>query len=275
MSELQVCRPAGTVILLPGWGERKETLLGFALDLANHGYRVVLVDLRGQGDSSGQYITYGRIEHHDIAQLISALYARKFIAGKIALVGLSEGASIALDTAASDRRVSAVVAVSPFVSLTTAIREVGNDYAPLLSDLVSNGKITRALVIADKKTGVKLADAGPKRRVGDIRAPVLYVAGGSDNIAPVPQVQQLATLTPHARFVELPGYPHMGLYLDVASVAPLMLETLRKTLGASGDNECLHGPLDALQGARYRLTWVSKFRLGNASANPKPRKIRN
>lgn len=275
LSRLPICRPAGTVILLPGWGERKETLLGYALDLASHGYRVVLVDLRGQGDSSGKYITYGLIEHRDISQLVSALYARKLVAGKIALIGLSEGATIALDTAASDKRISAVVAVSPFVSLPTAIRGVGDDYAPLLSDLVSNDKIANALVIADKKTGVNLADSNPMMRVADIRAPVLYIAGGSDNISPAAKVRQLAAQTPHARFVALPEYPHMGLYLDVANIAPLMLDTLRRVLGPANDKSCLDRALDAPQGARYRLTWVSKFRLGNASANPKPRKIRD
>src|SRR5690625_152794 len=55
--KLAVCRPTGTVILLPGWGETRETLLGYALDLASHGYRVALVDLRGQGQSSGHYVT--------------------------------------------------------------------------------------------------------------------------------------------------------------------------------------------------------------------------
>src|SRR5699024_8427436 len=102
--KLAVCRATGTVILLPGWGETKETLLGYALDFANHGYRVVLVDLRGQGQSSGNYVTYGLIEHRDISQLVTALYQRKLVAGKLALVGISEGATIALDTAAADRR---------------------------------------------------------------------------------------------------------------------------------------------------------------------------
>lgn len=253
LERLPACKPAGTVVLLPGWGETKETLIGYALDFASHGYRAVLVDLRGQGKSSGKYVTYGLIEQHDIRQLISALEVRRQIAGKLALVGLSDGATVALDTAADDPHVNAVVAVTPFVSLPTAIRNVGNDYAPLLSDLISNKKITRALGMADRRTGVDLVQSNPSSRVANIKAPVLYIAGGSDNIAPADSVRQLYTLTPDARFMVLPEYPHSGLYFSVAKVGPLALGALEKELGTGGDSSCLHTSPDAPKYARYLL----------------------
>ncbi|MGH8224837.1 MAG: alpha/beta hydrolase [Gammaproteobacteria bacterium] len=247
--KLPICRATGTVILLPGWGERKETLLGYALDFANHGYRVILVDLRGQGESSGKYVTYGLIEHRDIIQLISALYARKLAVGRLALVGFSEGATIALDTAANDVRVDAVVAVAPFVDLKTAIRGVGHDFMPALSKMVGLQKLDKALGIADKKTGMTLADANPDSRVANIRAPVLYVAGGKDDISPPVAVEALAAKTPHARFVEVPGYPHTGLYFGVAAVGPPTLDALARGLGSSPDTACLQAPLP--QNVRY------------------------
>lgn len=275
LERLPACKPAGTVILLPGWGETKETLIGYALDFASHGYRAVLVDLRGQGKSSGKYVTYGLIEQHDIRQLISALETRRKITGKLALVGLSDGATIALDAAAEDTRVNAVVAITPFVSLPTAIRNVGNDYAPLLSDLISNKKITKALGVADRKTGVDLVQSNPSSRVGNIKATVLYIAGGSDNIAPPDAVRQLYTMTPDARFTVLPEYPHSGLYFSVAKVAPLALGALEKELGTGGDPSCLHTSPGAPEYARYRLKFKLKYKLGNVSANPTPRIITN
>ncbi|MGH8274506.1 MAG: alpha/beta hydrolase [Gammaproteobacteria bacterium] len=240
--KLPICRATGTVILLPGWGEPKETLLGYALAFASHGYRVVLVDLRGQGKSSGKYVTYGLIEHRDIAQLISALYARKLVVGKLALVGVSEGATIALDTAAADSRVDAVVAIAPFVNLRTAIRGVANVFMPNMSKAVSKQKLTHALAIADARVGMNLAEANPISRVGNIRAPVLYVAGGKDHIAPAADVRKLAAKTPHARFVELPRYPHPALYFGVSKVAPPALAALAQALGPSTDPSCLQTP---------------------------------
>lgn len=239
---LPICPATGTVILLPGWGNDKETLLGYALDFANHGYRVILVDLRGQGESSGKYVTYGLVEHRDIAQLISALYARKQVVGRLALVGFSEGATIALDTAANDVRVDAVVAVAPFVNLKTAIRGVGHDFMPTLSKMVSREKLDKAFEIADKKTGMNLADSNPDSRVADIQAPVLYVAGGKDDISPAAAVRSLAEKTPQARFMEVPGYPHVGLYFGVATVGPPALAALARALGPSPDAVCLKTP---------------------------------
>ena len=262
LGKLPYCTPAGTVIVLPGWGTPKELRLGSALDFANHGYRVVLVDLRGQGDSSGKYITYGLVEHEDVTQLITALEARGLIAGKLALFGISEGAVTALDTAAWDPRVDSVVAVEPFSSFKTAIRGVGTDFAPLLSDLISNRKLDKALELADKRTHLNLADADPQPRVHDIHAPVFYVAGGADDIAPASGVKALANATPRASLVELPRYTHMDSAMAVGRIAPLAVKALQETLGRSTDESCLDNPAKVPRQDAYEFTVTIHYRPG-------------
>ncbi len=262
LDALPYCTPAGTVIVLPGWGTPKELRLGFALDFANHGYRVVLVDLRGQGDSSGKYVTFGLIEHEDITQLITALEARGMIVGKLALFGISEGAVTALDTAAEDPRVDSVIAVAPFTSFHTAMRGVGHDFLPLVSDLVDNRKLEKALKIADKKTGLNLDRSDPQSRVGRIKAPVLYIAGGDDDVAPAAGVKSLAEATPHARYIELARYTHLDSALATARVAPLAIKDLQTTVGKSPDPGCLHGPLDASKSNRYGFIVRIHYKLG-------------
>lgn len=266
LEKLPYCSPAGTVIVLPGWGTPKELRLGYALDFANHGYRVVLVDLRGQGDSSGKHVTFGLIEHEDVTQLITALEARGMITGKLALFGISEGAVTALDTAAEDPRVDSVIAVAPFTSFDTAMRGVGHDFLPLVSDLVSKRKLAKALVMADKKTGLNLADSDPQSRVHSIHAPVLYIAGGADDVAPASGVKSLAAATPHARYMVLARYTHLDSALATARVAPLAIKALEKTLGQRPDHGCLHGPLDASRSNRYGFRVDITYKLGkNAS----------
>lgn len=262
LEKLPYCTPAGTVIVLPGWGTPKELRLGFALDFANHGYRVVLVDLRGQGDSSGKYVTFGLIEHEDITQLITALEARGMIIGRLALFGISEGAVTALDTAAEDPRVDSVIAVAPFTSFHTAMRGVGHDFLPLISDLVNNRKLDKALKISDKKTGLDLNHSDPQSRVGRIRAPVLYIAGGDDDVAPAAGVKSLADATPHSRYVELARYTHMDSALATARVAPIAVKALEKTVGQSPDPGCLHGPLNASKRDRYGFEVKIRYKLG-------------
>ncbi len=262
LAKLPYCTPAGTVIVLPGWGTPKELRLGSALDFANHGYRVVLVDLRGQGDSSGRYITYGLIEHEDVTQLITALEARGLITGKLALFGISEGAVTALDTAAEDPRVDAVVAVEPFTSFKTAVRGVGTDFAPLISAFISNRKLDHAIELADKHTHLTLADADPQPRAHAIRAPVLYISGSADDIAPPGGVKALAEATPHAHLIELPRYTHMDSALAVGRIAPLAVKALQNTLGKSTDEKCLNNPAKVPEQEAYEFTVTIKYRLG-------------
>lgn len=262
MRHLPYCTPVGTVIVLPGWGIAKELRLGSALDFANHGYRVVLVDLRGQGDSSGKFVSFGLIEHEDITQLITALEARGLIAGKLALFGISEGAVTALDTAAEDPRVDSVVAVAPFTSLATAVRGIGTDFVPTLSLVISHRKLDQALQLANKRTGLNLANADPLPRVAHIQAPVLYIGGGDDDIAPPAGVKALAAATPHARYIELARYTHMASAMAIGRVLPLALKQLQKTLGKSSESSCLHGLLDASKKDRYAFEVKLKYKLG-------------
>lgn len=239
---LPICQATGTVILLPGWGEPKQSVLSYALDFANHGYRVVLVDLRGQGQSTGDFFTFGAIEHHDISQVITALRQRNLIVGKLALVAVSAGARIALDTAARDKRLDAVVAIAPLANLKKTVRAFIKQNKPNISKAISKQKLSRAFAIASHEIGRSLEKANPGLWVSRIQAPVLYVAGGDDSIAPAASVKALAAKTPHARFIEIPGYPHAGMYYGVAKVGPLALKALARTMGPSPDPQCLAAP---------------------------------
>lgn len=264
LAHLPYCAPAGTVIILPGWGTPKALRLGSALDFANHGYRVVLVDLRGQGDSNGKYVTYGLVEHEDVTQLITALEARGLVSGKLALFGISEGAVTALDTAAEDPRVDGVIAVAPFTSFFTAMRGIGNDFVPLLSDIISNHELHEALRLADKRTQQNLADSDPQPRVHEIRAPVLYIAGGDDDVAPGKGVASLAAATPHAQFLELPRYTHMDSAVATGRIAPLALQALQSWLGRSRDPTCQFGEIHLPRADRYEFTITLRYTLGKA-----------
>lgn len=256
------CPVTGTVVLLPGWEMPKETLLGFALDLANHGYRAILVDMRGQGNSTGKYVTYGLIEHRDIEQVVAALYSSGLVTGKLALVGFSEGATTALDTAAADPRIATVIAVAPFTNLSVAARGVGNTFMPLLSELISTQKLEKAISIASRRVGFNLRDTDPLSRVEHIQAPVLYVAGSSDHISPARTVRLLADKTPHARFVDIPRYTHIGLYIDVHRVGALILGAVQNTLGKAKDTACLDTLMPHTKSSRYAFQISFQLKLG-------------
>src|SRR5437763_1105812 len=65
--------PRATIFVLHGIRDRKENLRHWAEHLSEAGYRAVLVDSRGHGHSTGDWLTYGVQESRDLSQLVDAL----------------------------------------------------------------------------------------------------------------------------------------------------------------------------------------------------------
>ena len=104
-------RNGAAVVLLPGAGSTRSTLLGQAAVLARHGYGALLVDTRGHGRSGGHAMDFGWYGDRDIAAAMAFLGRQHDVrAGRIAVLGLSMGGEQALVAAGSDPRIRAVVA---------------------------------------------------------------------------------------------------------------------------------------------------------------------
>src|SRR5688572_24465227 len=106
--------PRGTVLLLHGFYRNKRGMLRFARPLLEDGYRTVLVDLRGHGRSTGEYVGYGAFEAKDLSDLIDRLDRSAMLRRPVGVFGISYGAAVAIQLAGVDPRVRSVVAVAPF-----------------------------------------------------------------------------------------------------------------------------------------------------------------
>lgn len=116
-------RPEATVLILHGYRHYKNDwayLMG-ARFLAQHGYRTVLVDLRGHGASTGQWSTFGPGEAADLSHVIDELQRKKLLVGKLGVFGGSYGRATAIHLAGRDPRVRAVVTVSAFATMRDAV----------------------------------------------------------------------------------------------------------------------------------------------------------
>lgn len=114
------------VLLFHGVSDNRTGVLGVAEFLLKHGYSVVMMDARAHGKSGGEIATYGWKERLDTVAITQALRSTESVRHLFAY-GVSMGAAIALQSAAVEPRIEAVVAESPFASL----REVSYDYAGL------------------------------------------------------------------------------------------------------------------------------------------------
>src|SRR5262249_7005553 len=107
--------PLGTLIVLHGIYDSKESFSGvWGRIFASAGYRVVLVDLRGHGRSTGDWMTYGVVESQDLTKVIDVLEERHLVAGKLGVFGVSYGGAVAIQAAALDPRIQAVATMGAF-----------------------------------------------------------------------------------------------------------------------------------------------------------------
>lgn len=114
--------PRGTVIVLHGMHASSLSMLGKGRSLAPAGYRAVLVDLRGHGRSAELPVTFGVRECEDLSRVVDDLERRRLLAGKLGVEGISFGAAVAIQFAAHDPRVAAVVSVAGFSSMREEVR---------------------------------------------------------------------------------------------------------------------------------------------------------
>jgi alpha-beta hydrolase superfamily lysophospholipase len=165
--------PRATIFLLHGVRDSKRSLLALAERFAAAGYRAVIVDSRGHGRSSGDALTYGVQESKDLAQLLGVLASRGVASGPIGAFGFSYGASTAIQWAARDARVSAVVAAAPFTSL----RDVAPRYLPVP---LPGDFIRRAIDLAGEKGAFDPDAASPLSAAASTNAALLLVHGKDD-----------------------------------------------------------------------------------------------
>lgn len=183
--KIRAPKPNGDwVLLFHGIADDRTGTLGPAEFLLVHGYNVVMMDSRGQGESGGKMATYGWKERYDTVAVSNALYATERVRHLFAL-GISMGAAIALQSAAVEPRIEAVVAEDPFANL----REVSYDYAgmhfsPLLGKTLFRPAVMVAMHAVKEEGGFNPDDVSPEKAVAQRPFAVLLICGTTDHTIP-------------------------------------------------------------------------------------------
>jgi pimeloyl-ACP methyl ester carboxylesterase len=183
--------PRATVLMLHGVRDNKQSLLRVGRRLAGAGYRVVLVDSRGHGRSSGEWLTYGMQESRDLVRVLDALTGEGLVAGPVGVYGVSYGAATAIQFAALEPRVKAVVAVAPFREMTSEVNHYVRRlwWVPIWA--VSKEEVAQAIARAGVMAGFDPLGADVVQAIQQTEAPVLLIHGRQDRLVPVGDSQQL------------------------------------------------------------------------------------
>lgn len=190
----------GTVIYLHGVGDCKIGGIELSAFLYSRGYNVFLYDSRHHGESGGKYCTYGFFEKHDVATAIDYLQQRSdCTVGKVGLYGTSMGAAVAIQAAAVDHRISAVVAEASF----TTLRAIAVDYQRRLIKLPWHFLRNVALARSQKVAGFKARLVSPVDDVKRLHCPILFVHGVNDTFIDAKHSRELYDAAPEPKHLHL------------------------------------------------------------------------
>ena len=183
--KVRAAHPNGDwVLLLHGRSQNRLSMIRYAEFLLGSGYSVVMMDARAHGESGGTIATYGHVERYDERSIVDALTAAEH-PQHIFAMGESMGAAVALQSAAIDPRIEAVIAEGAFRNL----HEVFFDYAGLrVSAFLGKTFFRPAAMLAVHETehqvGFRLDDVSPEASVAARSFPVLLISGLRDHNVP-------------------------------------------------------------------------------------------
>lgn len=208
-----------TVLLLHGYMDSKEDVMHWAVYLAAQGYRCVLVDFRGHGRSTGDWVGFGALETADLKQVIDDLERRGLLTGKLGVMGVSYGASCGLLLAAKDSRVRTVVALEPYSDARSAIVEFAHGVAPKQASRISARTFQTAVEKAPKLGEFSWADADVAAAAANVKVPVLIFHGAKDTWLSPKNSEVLAARLGGEKVLRiLPEDDHLSLSLRLTPI---------------------------------------------------------
>jgi pimeloyl-ACP methyl ester carboxylesterase len=236
------------VVLVGGSGPTDRDSLVYGIPIlgelagaiADAGFIVVRYDKRGVGQSGGRAESAGLAEYaEDARAVVKALSDRKDVDPKrIAVVGHSEGGTVALLAASKDKRISAVgLLATPGVSgaelilaqqqhslgrskMSAEEKQAAVDLQRRIHDAVISGKGWEQLPInirrsVDNPEFQSLLTTDPAKVIPEVRQPILILQGTLDTQVDPSNADRLLTLAkarknaPPVDFVKVPGINHL------------------------------------------------------------------
>ncbi len=214
-----------------GHGSESDRRQWLPVALAVHeaGFAQILFDFTGRGESDGEVITLGAHEHADLRSALDVLTARAEVDPlRLGIAGRDMGAVAAIELAAGDARVKAVVLDSAYA-----------DVAILADHMVAAHHLPAGLIrpilfrVSGWRAHYNPASVQPVEAIRKVKVPVLLFHGDHDTLVPYQHAQALRDAAGGPFELDpLPGLDHdsprPGDYAD------RIARFLTRTISASG-----------------------------------------
>ena len=204
-------RPSGrAVVVVAGIDSNRLAggiTLRLAADLIADGFDVLAFDLRDQGTSDGDTLTFGAREQDDVLGAVA--FARARGARHVAVIGFSMGAAATMLAAARSPDIEALVLDSAFADLRDTLGTgIGSTWH------VPGPIVDYALFLYGLLSGTDPASVVPADAIPALSArPMLFIAGADDRtVRPADGADMARAAGAKAEYVLVPGAGHVGAF---------------------------------------------------------------
>ena len=181
------------LIAIHGYRNYRTSMRALASYYGLRGWNALLPDLRGCGDSEGNYIGMGWLDRRDMLKWIDWILERDSEA-QIVLHGISMGGATVMMTAgeALPSQVKALVEDCGY----TSVRDIFADEMDVLFHLPAFPLLDIASWISSFRAGYGFTEASSLKQIAKAQVPVLFIPGSKDNFVHTDMVYRLHDACP-------------------------------------------------------------------------------
>ena len=153
------------------------------------GYNILTVDMRGHGESEGDYIGFGWHDRLDLIDWVNLLVEKNGPTSEVVLHGVSMGGAAVLMASGETLpdNVKAIVADSPYSS----VYDLFSYQLKRMFHLPAIPVLPTTSLVTEMNAGYTLTEASALDQVKKAQVPILYVHGNDDTFVPTHMTKEL------------------------------------------------------------------------------------
>jgi pimeloyl-ACP methyl ester carboxylesterase len=180
----------------------------FGSALNQRGFSILMIDLRGHGQSASSRFTFGITERRDVIAAVEWLKTKGFKPQKIGVLGVSMGSAAVIGAAADDSDIGAVVTDSGYAEVYPVIQKHWRSASGLPEIFLPSTMLFGHLL-----TGHDPIASKPVQEISRIAPrPVLIIHSTIDPYTPVENAYRLREAYPLAEYWETNAKQHPESY---------------------------------------------------------------
>lgn len=188
--------------------ELHHHFLELATYLSQQGFAVLMVDLRGHGQSQDAHFSFGVYEKQDVLGAVDFLKKKGFTPGKIGVLGVSMGAASSLFAAAEEPAIGAIVLDCGYAEIDSVVTTQWPHASHLPYFLLAPTKFWVKTLYHYDLSNIKPIDSISKLAP----RPLLLIHGDQDELIPLQHGENLHKAYPSSELWVVKGANHAGSY---------------------------------------------------------------